>query len=178
MWLGWALGGAGSRRTGEALLASVIAAARRSGFFGEGRAPDTLDGRFEMLSIHAALALLRVQKERAGRPLAQSFTDGLFRNLDAGLREAGTGDLSVPRKMKAIAQNFYGRCNAYGEALAAGDEAALAAALARNVWDAAEHPFAPPLAAYVAAAARRLAATPLARLADGAVWPDPPSAQA
>ena len=45
----------------------------------------------------------------------------------------GVGDTVVPKRMKKLAEAFYGRADAYDAPLDAADEAALAAALGRNV---------------------------------------------
>lgn len=120
-------------RDGAALLQAVIEASRRPELFGEGRVPDTLEGRFELLTLHAFLALRRLGGAPDARPLAQAFTDVFFRHLDAGLRESAVGDLAVPKRMRALAGAFYGRLGAYEQALNSGDPDALAAALGRNI---------------------------------------------
>src|SRR5262245_60256184 len=61
------------------LLTAVTAASRRSDLFGEGRAPDTLEGRFEIMSLGASLALFRLRADQNLAPLSQAFTDKLFR---------------------------------------------------------------------------------------------------
>jgi cytochrome b pre-mRNA-processing protein 3 len=86
----------------------------------------------------------------------------LFASLEDGLREAGVGDLAVPKRMRKLAGAFYGRLAAYERALDAADIAALASALARNVFaappDAA--PFSKVLARHAAETAAALAAAP------------------
>src|SRR5262245_29059216 len=116
----------------ERLLAAVTDASRRPAFFGEDRVGDTLEGRFELMTIHGALALIRLQGEPDAEPLAQAFADHLFSMFDAGLREAAVGDTAVPKRMHKLAGDFYGRLDAYGAALS--DPSALEAALARNIW--------------------------------------------
>lgn len=153
----------------ERLLAAVIQVSRQPAFFGEGRAPDTLDGRLELMTLHAVLALRRLQAEPGLSPLAQAFTDQLFRHFDAGLREAGVGDLSVPKRMRRIAGDFYGRRQSYSEALDAGDAMALSDALVRNIG--LPEGFAPTLAAYALACAlkQQMAASEELMRLDG--WP-------
>ncbi|MBL8530849.1 MAG: hypothetical protein JNK94_03870 [Hyphomonadaceae bacterium] len=152
------------------LLEAVTAASRQGAFFGEGRAPDTLQGRFELMTVHAALALIRLRAEAETAPLAQSFTDQLFRFFDAGLREDGVGDLVVPKRMRALAGAFYGRLEAYSAALATGDAPALAMALGRNVLGDEAAPYAPALAAHVQALAEHQAQAPAAALLSSAAW--------
>jgi cytochrome b pre-mRNA-processing protein 3 len=75
--------------------------------------------------------------------------DRFCADMDGTLRERGIGDLAVPRKMRAIGEAFYGRARSYDAALAAAEDAALAAALEKNVFGGASG---------LAAQGRRLAA--------------------
>lgn len=159
-------------RDAELLLGAVVQIARQPSFFGAGRAPDTLAGRFELMTLHASLALIRLRTEPALAPLAQSFTDKLFRSFDAGLREDGVGDLTVPKRMRKIASDFYGRLNAYAAALERPDAVALAGALARN--GAAGEAFSSTLAAYAFAARDEQAGRPVTDLMRLDGWPAAP----
>ncbi|MBL8552403.1 MAG: ubiquinol-cytochrome C chaperone [Hyphomonadaceae bacterium] len=143
------------------LLDTVVRVSRQPGFYGEGRVPDTLQGRLEVLQLHAILALRRLKAEPSAAALAQVFTDRLFANIDAGLREDGVGDLSVPKKMYKVAGGFYGRLPVYDGALSAADRTALTEAIGRNVLAAADAPYAATLADHALAAAAALAQRPL-----------------
>lgn len=156
------------------LLTTVNGVARQPGFYAEGRVPDTLEGRMELVFLHASLALMRLRGDPAAAALAQAFTDRLFRNLDEGLREVGVGDLSVPRKMRQIASSFYGRLAAYEAALAEG-EAAMTEALVRNVFKSREASFAAALASYAVGTAAGLAAAAPGELERLDVWRHAPS---
>lgn len=156
----------------DRLLAAVTQISRQPSFYGEGRIPDTLEGRFELMTLHAALALIRLRAEPGAEPLAQDFTDKLFRQFDAGLREAGVGDLSVPKRMRKLAGEFYGRLDAYAAPLGAGDQPALQNALARNMG---AELFATALAAYAFAAKARQAAEALENLMRFDGWPAAPA---
>ena len=57
--------------------------------------------------------------------------------MDDNLREMGVGDQSVPKRMQAFGEAFYGRTAAYDMALSEGSEA-FAAALCKNVLDGAD----------------------------------------
>lgn len=169
------LGQTGNGVVVEALYERIVAAARQPRLYAEWNVPDTPLGRFEMVSLHVFLFLERAQGEAGPvRALAQDLTDEFFKDVDHSLRELGIGDLGIPKRMKKLARMFYGRTTAYSAALAAGDEAALAAALARNVRpDAAEWPEAPQLARYAAAAHAALAVQPLDALLAGRIaFPD------
>jgi cytochrome b pre-mRNA-processing protein 3 len=112
----------------------VVAQARLPGFFADCGVPDTLDGRFELICLHAFLYLHRLKPEQPhSAPLGQRFFDEMFADFDRSLREMGTGDLSVGREIRRMAEAFYGRVAAYESGLAAG-AAALDAALRRNLF--------------------------------------------
>lgn len=153
---------------GERLLQAVTRASRIPAFFGEGRVPDTLEGRFELMTLNGALAMVRLRADPAAAPLAQAFADKFFRFLDAGLREAGVGDTSVPKRMRKMANAFYGRLDAYAGAL--DDGVNLKTALGRNIWGDEAHPFAPGLAAYAQSVANRQAEAPVGALFAPAAW--------
>ncbi|PWE17995.1 ubiquinol-cytochrome C chaperone [Marinicauda salina] len=125
------------RAVGRRLYAQLVEAARRPELYGEQGAPDTVDGRFDMIVLHAAVLMRRLREgDEPGRQAAQAVFDAMFDDMDAALREMGTGDLSVGKKVRKMAEAFYGRAAAYDEALGERDEAALADAIERNLFDA------------------------------------------
>ncbi|MFN3892507.1 MAG: ubiquinol-cytochrome C chaperone family protein [Beijerinckiaceae bacterium] len=118
----------------DRLHGEIMAGARAPVFFTEYGVADTVEGRFELLCLVATTALRRIEKLPAPGPeIAQDLTDAIFAHFDVALREIGVGDISVPKKMKKMAQGWLGRGASYRAALEAGDEAELAGALARNV---------------------------------------------
>lgn len=164
------------------LYAGIVAQARQPALYVQGGVADTLEGRFEMVVLHAALVMRRLRGEaQDGQDLAQGVFDTMFVDMDHSLREIGVGDLSVGKKVRSMAEAFYGRARVYDEALnAEGDDRArlLAGALARNVFRT-ETPDAQAraLACYVLATDRRLADMPAdALLAGRAEFPALPDA--
>ncbi len=111
----------------------VSAEARAPSLFEACGIPDTLDGRFDALALHAALAIDRLRREPDGDRLAQAFFDVMFRHLDVTLREIGVQDLGVGRRIKIMAEGLHGRALAYREALAGGP-VPLAEVLRRNAY--------------------------------------------
>jgi cytochrome b pre-mRNA-processing protein 3 len=162
-----------SRRREAAELAyrQVVEQARRPVFFTDYGVPDNLDGRFELICLHAFLYLHRLKSERPqASQLSQSFFDQMFADFDRSLREMGTGDLSVGKHIKRMARAFYGRVFAYEEGLA-GDDAALGAAVARNVFGSVRGPVCTvgAMVDYIRAAALGLCNQPAADLLCGRV---------
>jgi cytochrome b pre-mRNA-processing protein 3 len=164
-------------RAGVALYAAAVAAAREPWFYRALGVPDTLDGRFDLIALHAFLLVHRLQgADEPGPELAQAVFDAMFSDMDNNLREIGVSDLTVGRRVRAMWEAFHGRAHAYAAALASADLTALAAALARNVWrEAAPDGAASMLAKVVAAQAAHLAGQTLAEFAAAAVDFLPPA---
>jgi cytochrome b pre-mRNA-processing protein 3 len=158
-------------RAGFQLYGAAVATARAPWFFAELGVPDTLDGRFDLVGLHVSLLIRRLRRDpdRRGPALAQAVFDAMFADMDVNLREMGVGDLSVGKRVRAMWEAFHGRAQAYEAALDAGDAAALAAALQRNVWrtEGAATPEADRLAAHALRAAAALAPQPIAALLRG-----------
>jgi cytochrome b pre-mRNA-processing protein 3 len=124
-------------RSIASLYGMIVAQARAVPFYSSYGVPDTVNGRFEMVVLHAVLLLRRLESEPASlRRLGQALFERFCQDMDGSLREMGVGDLAVPAKMRKIGEAFYGRQAAYVAALAAGDREPLVAALARNVFGA------------------------------------------
>jgi cytochrome b pre-mRNA-processing protein 3 len=120
----------------DGLYAAVAEASRNPALYRELGVPDTIDGRFDCLTVHAFLVVRRLRElPSPADELAQDLVNAIFRQFDAALRELGVGDLTVPKRMKDMAAAFAGRTKAYDEAFA--DDDALLAALRRNVYGAA-----------------------------------------
>jgi cytochrome b pre-mRNA-processing protein 3 len=120
------------REAAARAYSSVVEHARRPVFFIDFGVPDTIDGRFELICLHAFLYLRRLKSEGdPGASLGQFFFDLMFVDFDRSLREMGTGDLSVGREVQQMAQAFYGRIHAYERGLEDGDPHA---ALQRNLY--------------------------------------------
>jgi cytochrome b pre-mRNA-processing protein 3 len=151
----------------EAIYLRTAERARDPHLFEACGIPDTLDGRFDALALHAALVIDRLRHEPDGEPLAQAFFDAMFRHLDLTLRELGVQDLGVGRRIKIMAEGFHGRALSYRTALAETDTQALGEALRRNAYGG-RSPQRPAvlaaLEAHVRGEAARLAATPRGEL--------------
>lgn len=124
-------------RAGFELYGAAVAAARDPWHCGPAiGAPDTLDGRFDLVGLYVALLIrrLRADPDPRGAALAQAVFDAMFADMDINLREMGVSDLAVGKRVKRMWEAFHGRALAYEAALDAGDAEALSAALLRNLW--------------------------------------------
>lgn len=123
-----------SNAAAETLYSSVVEKSREAAFYAEFGVPDTVDGRFDMIVIHAMLVFRRLRTGgNEADDTGQALFDLMFKDMDRSLREMGVGDLSVSRHIKKMAQAFYGRAAMYEKGLD-GDEQTLAQALDVNVF--------------------------------------------
>ncbi len=165
-----------SRSSLRAVYGAIVAAARHPKFYAEWSVADTVDGRFDMIALHTVLVLDRLANAGdEAHGFSQGLTDELFADMDRSLREMGVGDLSVGKKVRRMAEVFYGRAQAYTPPLRAGDAAALGQAIYRNVHagtgvrEGAEF-----LAAYALNLRRHLHERPVAPILEGQIdFPDP-----
>lgn len=127
-------------RKGYELYGAAVAAARQPWFYRDLGVPDTLDGRFDLVGLHAFLVIRRLAAlPPPGPDVAQAVFDAMFSDMDTNLREMGVSDLAVGKRVKTMWEAFHGRSAAYESALGV-DDAALADALLRNVWRGAQPP--------------------------------------
>ncbi len=165
---------AAEKKAALSLYNAIVAQARVPVFYERLGVPDTVDGRFDMVVIHAALVLRRLSavpgqdsdRHSPAARLAQAVFDIMFEDMDRNLREMGVGDLSVGKHVKKMAKAYYGRAGAYEAGLRDGT---LDEALRQNIYrDGAPDPMAVAgLAAYIRREAEALVAWPDADLLAG-----------
>src|SRR5258708_35801833 len=155
-----------SRGTIEAIYGMIVTQAREPLFYRDLGVPDPVNGRFDLLVLHLWMVLRRLKPIEGGGALSQALFDRFCDDMDANLREMGVGDLTVPKRMQAFGEAFYGRVAAYDLALADGREA-LARALCKNVLNGERIGQARWLAAYAEAAMAALASEGEAALVSG-----------
>jgi cytochrome b pre-mRNA-processing protein 3 len=163
------------RGTIEAIYGMIVTQAREPLFYRDLGVPDTVNGRFDLLVLHLWMVLRRLKPVEGGAGLSQALFDRFCDDMDANLREMGVGDLTVPKRMQAFGEAFYGRTAAYDLALAAGEEP-LAQSLCRNILNGEAIEKARQLSVYAEAAIAALAGTDEATLRSG-LWKFPTPAR-
>lgn len=128
------------QQSANALYLALVAQARQPIFYLSFGVPDTLDGRFDMIALHAFLLLHRLKMAQGHEfgslpaDLSQEVFDLMFADMDRNLREMGVGDLGIAPKVKTMARAFYGRVAAYEAGLDASEPSVLLDALKRNLY--------------------------------------------
>ena len=111
---------------------AVVTEARHPAWYADHGVNDTVAGRFDM--VCAVLAAVLVRMETSGTMTDESvlLTELFVHDMDGQLREFGVGDVVVGKHVTKLMGAMGGRLAAYRDGLA-GDDAALFAAVARNV---------------------------------------------
>lgn len=164
----------GEGRAADTLYRAVVDQAREPRFFSLLHVPDSLDGRFETLTLHVFLVAQRLKSEGSdtAASLSRALLEAFVTDMDRSLREMGAADLGVGRRVKAMAEGLYGRIKAYEAALGESGDVGLEAALRRNLYGTLGMPPLQDVAAvarYVRRQHEALAAQPLAELLAGQV---------
>ncbi len=158
-------------RLGEPLYDLAVRQARAPAFYTALGVADRIDARFELYTLHVLLLVMRLRDDGArGAEAAQALFDTYVSALDHALRELGIGDISVGKKMRKLGEAMYGRMTAYEAPLRAGAAAALAAGLARNVFESDDPAAGEALAAYALTSRARLAAQEFAAVTADPDW--------
>jgi cytochrome b pre-mRNA-processing protein 3 len=161
---------------GGKLYAGAVAQARSAPLYATMGVRDSLEGRFELFTLHVVIVLERLKGQGSvAEETSQAVFDAYVRGLDDAFREIGVSDNAVGKKMKKLAGAFYGRLKAFDEAVASlPDTAALSEMIGRTALEERVEGDIDGLTAYVVAARESLASQSLDALLQGeAQWPNP-----
>lgn len=114
-----------------ALWHAVVTEARDKRWYRDFAVADTVEGRFDMITLALAVVLLRIERE-GDNASSVAITELFIEDMDSQLRQSGVGDLMVGKHVGKLMATLGGRLGALREALPLGG-AALTEAVARNV---------------------------------------------
>jgi len=158
-------------RQGDALYALAVEQARQPAFYTTLGVADRIDARFELYTLHVLILFLRLKGDgERGEVAAQRLFDTYISSLDNTLRELGVGDVSVGKKMRKLGESLYGRMSAYESPLRAEDVDALAASLAKNVYESADAATGLALARYAVTSRQNLATQSFEIVSKAPAW--------
>lgn len=120
-------------RTAKPLYDQVVARARQPHWYVQGEVPDTVEGRFAMLATLLALVDLRLESGGEQARLASvSLAECFIADMDAELRQMGTGDPVMSKKVGSLVGALGGRIGAWRRAVAG--EESWPAVIGRSVY--------------------------------------------
>ena len=92
------------RDAAQALFRAISEQARRPEFYTRLGVPDTIDGRFDLLVLHAFLVMEALKASgKKGEVVGTHLATAIFASLDDALRELGVSDMGLSRRIKAMA---------------------------------------------------------------------------
>lgn len=119
------------REARRPLWNAVVATARAPHWYAQGTVPDTLDGRFDMVSLVMALVLHRIDDDPAQGLAGVQLTELFVNDMDGQMRQIGFGDMVVGKQVGRMMSALGGRLGAYRAADGSNE---LRTALVRNLW--------------------------------------------
>ena len=111
----------------------VVEIAREPQWYAKGGVADTVAGRFDAITLVLSLVMLRMDGHETLKAPSARLTELFVDDMDGQLRQSGVGDLVVGKRMGKLVGALGGRIDALREALAKEGDAALVAAIERNV---------------------------------------------
>jgi len=88
---------------GVALFDAVTNEARRPSWYVQGEVPDTLDGRFAVLTTITAILLVRLEREgAAGDAASVALTERFIEVMESEHRELGLGDPTLGKTVRKL----------------------------------------------------------------------------
>ena len=114
-----------------ALWHAIVTEARDKRWYRDFGVADSVEGRFDIITLVLAVVLLRIEREGDGAS-SVALTELFIEDMDSQLRQSGVGDLMVGKHVGKLMATLGGRIGALRETLPVGG-AALAEAVGRNV---------------------------------------------
>jgi cytochrome b pre-mRNA-processing protein 3 len=138
----------------SALYAAIVTETRHPDWYRDAGIPDTLDGRFAVLTSLLALTDIRLERGAdEARALGPRLAEAFIADMDAQMREAGFGDPALGKQVRTMVGSLAGkvdkwrlaveaiepwdevaRTNLYGEAIPGSSAAEKAIDGTRDWW--------------------------------------------
>ena len=118
---------------------NIIKTSRNKNFYLEIGVNDTVEGRFDIITLHSFIIFnFFVKAKYNDSKFSQLLFDHMFNDFDSNLREMGFGDIAVNKRMKQFINAFYGRIANYSKGVEAidlnNDNALLKKTILRNIY--------------------------------------------
>ena len=116
------------------LYVGLVTQARSPFFYDKCAVSDTVDGRFDVIVLHMFMVIHRLRVAPQGSHASlfiRALQEVFFADMDRSVREMGSTDTGVGKRIKKMAQAFYGRLQAYEQGL---QTDTLSDSLVRNLY--------------------------------------------
>lgn len=110
---GWFRKDKAAQKSAADWYVAIMAKSREPEPYLSGWIEDTLEGRFQMVTMVSTLVMRRLRDfGDEGRTLADGIYKNVFSGVDHALREEGVGDSSIARKVRKMGEEFFGLARA------------------------------------------------------------------
>jgi cytochrome b pre-mRNA-processing protein 3 len=110
----------------------VVAEARDPDWYRMCGVADSVEGRYDMITLVLTLVMLRLEDAGDMGPATARLTELFVEDMEGQMREAGIGDPTVGKKINTLMESMNGRIGAYRDGLRS-DPKVLVEAVRRNV---------------------------------------------
>jgi len=110
----------------------VVAEARDPDWYRMCGVADSVEGRYDMITLVLTLVMLRLEDAGNMGPATARLTELFVEDMEGQMREAGIGDPTMGKKINALMESMNGRIGAYRDGLRS-DPKVLVEAVRRNV---------------------------------------------
>ena len=108
--MSWLFSKRSTEPDGTNLYAAIVAEARRADWYRAAAVPDSIDGRFAILSTLLALADIRLgQSGEAAQAVAPRLAERFIADMDVQMREAGFGDPGLGKQVRMMVGSLASR---------------------------------------------------------------------
>ena len=108
---------------GSALYAAIVAETRTADWYRAAGVPDTIDGRFAVLSSLLALTDIRLgQGDTEAKTLAARVTERFITDMDAQMREAGFGDPGLGKQVRMMVGSLASKVERWQRVIATSED--------------------------------------------------------
>ena len=108
--MAWLFSRRSSEPDGTTLYAAIVAETRRKQYYLGGAVPDTVDGRFALLSSLLALTDIRLGRgDASAKAVAPRLAECFIADMDVQMREAGFGDPSLGKQVRMMVGSLASR---------------------------------------------------------------------
>ena len=119
--MSWLFSKRSTEPDGATLYAFIVAETRRADWYRAAAVPDSIDGRFALLSSLLALADIRLgQGGESALALAPRLAERFIADMDVQMREAGFGDPGLGKQVRMMVGSLASRVERWQRAIEGG----------------------------------------------------------
>ena len=93
----------------------IIKQSKKNFFFNKFLIPNNYNSRLEIFQLNLIIVLWYMKFSKIEKKSMEQFINYFIKDLEYLLREVGESDSSIPKKIRKLVENFYGRLKNYSD---------------------------------------------------------------